>query len=71
MSSGSGSDDDWHTDEDEGDEEIFAPEINVFERVGLPGAGLLGMKATTRAEKMAMDPLEVSDCCRRDIAPTR
>mgnify|MGYP005661585311 CR=1 FL=1 len=58
MSSGSGSDDDWHTDEDEGDEEIFAPEINVFERVGLPGAGLLGMKATTRAEKMAMDPLE-------------
>ena len=60
MSSGSGSGEDWYTDEEgeEGDEEVFAPEINAFDRVGLPGTGLLGAKATTRAEKMAMDPLE-------------
>ena len=57
MSSDSGDDDEWHSDEDSGDEE-YAPEINAFERVGLPGNDFIGGKAMTRAEKMALEPLE-------------
>ena len=58
MSSSASSDEDWHTDDEDNKEDDLAPEIDVFSRVGLPGHGLLGGKPLTRAEKIAMDPLE-------------
>ena len=56
-------DDDWNSSgedeyEEEDEEEIqYEPEINVFERVGLPG-DMFGINPLTMAEKIAMSPLD-------------
>ena len=40
------------------EENIYEDEINVFDRVGLPGDILLGLRPLSMADKISMAPLE-------------
>jgi hypothetical protein len=61
-------DDDYRSDdvrsdaswpESDDDRELdLVPEINAFNRVGLPGSGLITKKPTTRLEQATQDPLD-------------
>jgi hypothetical protein len=59
MSSDDDWDSSWPTPSSEGsDGPDFQPGIDAWERVGLPGQGLVGAAPQNRVERAMMDPLE-------------